>query len=122
MLFLKPNDNQGSRYLLATALLARDDIAGLKVLLNQYEEDGSAAWVYTLALIAYREQDPHGSAIVQEAWDSNPHVPAMLAGLKRLTPSRAGYISMGGEDEATAYVEENEIGRASCRERVCQDV
>src|SRR3546814_12924151 len=105
-----------------------------------YEEDGSAAWVYTLALIAYREQDPHGSAIVQEAWDSNPHVPAMLAGLKRLTPSRDGYISMGGEDEATAYVEENgaawravpgavewlvertEIGRASCRESVCQTV
>src|SRR3546814_2932215 len=83
------------------------DIAGLKVLLNQYEEDGSAAWVYTLALIAYREQDPHGSAIVQEAWDSNPHVPAMLAGLKRLTPSRDGYIK---------------IGRASCRERVCQYV
>src|SRR3546814_18784073 len=74
---------------------------------RSYEEDGSAAWVYTLALIAYREQDPHGSAIVQEAWDSNPHVPAMLAGLKRLTPSRDGYISMGGEDEATAYVEEN---------------
>jgi len=107
MLILNPNDNQGIRYLLATALLARDDIAGLKVLLNQYEEDGSAAWVYTLALIAYREQDPHGSATVQEAWDSNPHVPAMLAGLKRLTPSRDGYISMGGEDEATAYVEEN---------------
>src|SRR3546814_5364118 len=66
MLILNPNDNQGIRYLLATTLLARDDIAGLKVLLNQYEEDGSAAWVYTLALIAYREQDPHGSAIVQE--------------------------------------------------------
>ena len=38
---------------------------------------------------------------------SNSHVPAMLAGLKRLVPSRDGYISMGGEDEATAYVEEN---------------
>src|SRR3546814_20139862 len=108
MLILNPNDNQGIRYLLATALLARDDIAGLKVLLNQYEEDGSAAWVYTLALIAYREQDPPGSAIVQEAWDSNPHVPAMLAGLKRLTPSRDGYIS--------------NIDSASCRARVFQYV
>jgi tetratricopeptide (TPR) repeat protein len=107
MLILNPNDNQGIRYLLATALLAREDIAGLKVLLNQYEEDGSAAWVYTLALIAYREQDPRCSEIVQEAWESNLHVPAMLAGFKRLTPSRDGYISMGGEDEATAYVEEN---------------
>lgn len=107
MLILNPNDNQGIRYLLATALLEREDIAGLKVLLNQYEEDGSAAWAYTLALIAYREQDPRCSEIVQEAWESNMHVPAMLAGLKRLTPSRDGYISMGGEDEATAYVEEN---------------
>lgn len=107
MLILNPNDNQGIRYLLATALLACDDLAGLKVLLNQYEEDASAAWVYTLALIAYREQDPRGSEIVQAAWESNSHVPAMLAGLKRLIPSRDGYISMGGEDEATAYVEEN---------------
>src|SRR3546814_21105163 len=73
------------------------------------------SWVYTLALIAYREQDPHGSAIVQEAWDSNPHVPAMLAGLKRLTPSRDGYISMGGEDEATAYVEEDGAARSEER-------
>src|SRR3546814_18004768 len=30
MLILNPNDNQGIRYLLATALLARDEIAGLK--------------------------------------------------------------------------------------------
>jgi hypothetical protein len=107
MLILNPNDNQGIRYLLASALLQRDDLAGLKVLLRQYEGDGSAAWAYTLALIAYREQDPRGPAIVREAWESNSHVPAMLAGLKRLVPSRDGYISMGGEDEATAYVEEN---------------
>ena len=107
MLILNPNDNQGIRYLLATALLSRDDLAGLKDLLRQYEEDGSAAWVYTLALIAYRDQDTRTQGIVKEAWEANPYVPAMLAGVRRLAPSNDGYISMGGEDEATAYVEEN---------------
>ena len=107
MLVLNPNDNQGIRYLLATALLRRDDMTGLKALLRQYEEDGSAAWIYTLVLIAYREQDPRGSALVRKAWETNPHVPAMFAGVKCFSPSGDGYISMGGEDEATAYVEEN---------------
>ena len=32
-----------------------------------YEEDGSAAWAYTLALLAYRDQDPDGSTIAREA-------------------------------------------------------
>lgn len=76
-------------------------------MLRQYEEDGSAAWIYTLALIAYREQDINTQGIVEEAREANPHVPAMLAGLKRLAPSNDGYISMGGADEATAYVEQN---------------
>lgn len=107
MLMLNPNDNQGIRYLLATALLSREDIPALKDLLHQYKEDASAAWVYTLVLLAYRDQDTHTQGIVEEAWEANPHVPAMLAGLKRLAPSNDGYISMGGADEATAYVEEN---------------
>ena len=107
LLILNPNDNQGIRYLLATALLARNELAELRDLLRQYEEDRSAAWAYTLALLAYRDQDPDGSAIAREAWEANLHVPAMLAGLSRLAPSRDGYISMGGADEATAYVEEN---------------
>lgn len=107
MLILNPNDNQGIRYLLATALLARDDVPGLKALLHQYEEDGSAAWVYALALLAYREQDSHSQGIVKEAWEANSYVPAMLAGMSPLVPSQDGYISMGGQDEATAYVEEN---------------
>lgn len=107
LLALNPNDNQGIRYLLASALLARNDLPGLKELLREHDEDGSAAWVYTRALVAFREQDLHTDEIVREAWKANRHVPAMLAGSQRLAPSADGYISMGGADEATAYIADN---------------
>lgn len=107
LLTLNPNDNQGIRYLLASALLARNDLPGLKELLREHDEDGSAAWVYTRALVAFREQDVHADEIACEAWEANRHVPAMLVGVERLAPSADGYIRMGGADEATAYIADN---------------
>lgn len=107
LLALNPNDNQGIRYLLASALLARNDLPGLKELLREHGEDSSAAWVYTRALVAFREQDVHADEIAREAWEANHHVPAMLVGVERLAPSADGYIRMGGADEATAYIADN---------------
>lgn len=107
LLALNPGDNQGIRYLLASALLARNDLPALRKLLCEHAEDGAAAWVYTRALLAFREQDPHADEIAREAWEVNRHVPAMLAGDLPLAPSADGYIRMGGEDEATAYIQDN---------------
>ena len=47
MLRLNPNDNQGIRYVLAGCLMKSGDTEALKTLLKQYEEDGSALWLYT---------------------------------------------------------------------------
>jgi len=107
MLKLNPNDNQGIRYVLAGHLLARDDIKVLKKLIKKYEDDGAAAWLYTQALLAFRENDPDAGKLAEEAWLANNHVPGVLSGKQPLIASMDGYITMGGEDEAADYVEEN---------------
>ncbi|HET9537462.1 MAG TPA: hypothetical protein VFP43_19330 [Mesorhizobium sp.] len=107
MLKLNPNDNQGIRYVLAGHLLARDDITGLRKLLKQYDDDCAAAWLYTRALLAFRENDPGAVKLAEEAWLANSHVPGVLSGKRLLVASPDGYITLGGEDEAADYVEEN---------------
>ena len=81
----------------------------LKELLASYEDEGSAFWLYTRALLAFREGgegDERAVALAREAWVANEHVPAILAGTKPPMPSEQGYITMGGPDEATEYVTE----------------
>ncbi len=55
MLRLNPNDNQGIRYLLLDCLLilGRDDDAA--TLIKRYKNDGSAAWSWSRALLAFRQ-------------------------------------------------------------------
>jgi hypothetical protein len=108
MLKLNPNDNQGIRYVLAGCLLRKDDYSALEELLAAHE-DGSASWLYTRALVAFREggdSDEQAAALVRDAWSANEHVPAILAGTKPAVRSNDGYVTMGGPDEATYYVTE----------------
>jgi tetratricopeptide (TPR) repeat protein len=109
MLRLNPNDNQGIRYVLAECLMKSGDTEALKNLLKQYDEDGSALWLYTQALIAFRENeagDGKAEELAKAAWKANSYVPAVLAGTKEAKLSTNGYLTMGGEDEAAHYVEE----------------
>ena len=108
MLRLNPRDNQGIRYALAACLMRRGDTETLKKLLKRYDEDGSASWLYTRALIAFRENAPKEKAeeLAKEACKANSHVPAVLAGKKKAKPSTTGYLTVGGEDEAADYFEE----------------
>jgi tetratricopeptide (TPR) repeat protein len=109
MLRLNPNDNQGIRYVLAECLMRSGDIDALKNLLKQYDEDSSALWLYTQALVAFRENeanDGKAEELAKQACKANSHVPAVLAGTKKAKPSTDGYLTMGGENEAAHYVEE----------------
>src|ERR1700719_252462 len=84
MLKLNPNDNQGIRYVLAGCLLTQDNDGALKELLAEHE-DASAFWLYTRALVAFRESgdsDGQAAALVRDAWSANEHVPAILSGAK----------------------------------------
>ena len=108
MLKLNPGDNQGIRYVLLGCLLRRGDEAALKELLAAYQ-DGSAHWLYTRALLAFREGGVSKNKVVtllKNAWSANEHVPAILAGTASPVVSNNDYITVGGPDEATAYVVE----------------
>src|SRR5215207_513155 len=101
MLRLNPNDNQGIRYILASALLEIGDDEVLRELLKAYDEDGSPYWTYTKALLAFRasgaseEARNHLAAAIR----LNRHVPAFLTGEKDLPKIAPDYITVGGADE-----------------------
>jgi tetratricopeptide (TPR) repeat protein len=105
MLRLNPNDNQGIRYILASALLEIGDDEALRELLKAHDEDGSPYWTYTKALLAFRASGAtkEAAALLTEAMRSNRHVPAFLSGEKGLPKAAPDYITMGGEDEAAVY-------------------
>ena len=110
MLKLNPNDNQGVRYLLTAELLRRGDMRALKRLLAAYKDEWSVVWLYTRALLAFREGQggTAGTAVlVEDAREANPHVPDILSGAEPPVASRDGYVTLGGADEATWYVEEH---------------
>ncbi len=109
MLRLNPNDNQGIRDVLATCLLelGRDD--DLERLLKQYEEDASAVWAYTRALLTFRRGGDTADAgdRLHEAVKTNRHVPGYLLGKKRLPRTLPDYVGFGDEREAVAYASDN---------------
>lgn len=107
MLRLNPGDNQGIRYTLLGCLLRQDDAAAISELLDAYEDEGSAFWLYTRLLVAFRSgasTEAQLKALVRDAMEANEHVPAILAGTMPEVISDSGYQTVGGADEATDYI------------------
>ena len=106
MLRLNPNDNQGIRYLLIDALLERGLEADADALLKRYEEDDSAHWAWSAALLAFRRTGSSAPAnkALDRAVEANRHVAAYLLGAKPLPPTLPEFIGEGDENEAVAYV------------------
>ncbi len=104
MLEINPGDNQGIRYVLAAKLLNAGRMNELKRLLSTCAEEASADIQYTRALVAYIDDAGDAEAIAQIAWETNQYVPGMLSG-RIPTIELQGYITMGGKDEASGYVE-----------------
>jgi tetratricopeptide (TPR) repeat protein len=106
MLRLNPNDNQGIRYLLLDCLLilGRDNEAAR--LVKRYKEDGSAAWSWSRALLAFRRSGecPESHSALSHAMDDNKHVAALLLGDKKMPRQLPAYIGLGDQNEAIAYV------------------
>src|SRR5215218_2769246 len=76
ILQLNPNDNQGVRYELAGCLLEEGFDEELGELLEQYEEEASAFWLYTRALWRFRTEggSERATTELKEATDTNPYV------------------------------------------------
>jgi tetratricopeptide (TPR) repeat protein len=105
MLRLNPNDNQGVRYSLLQLLLELDRGDEARALIAQYEDEYSAAWLYTRALLAFRQEGDSSDSTraLREALEENPHVPAYLSGKKRIPTRLPDYLSPGDETEAIDY-------------------
>ena len=85
----------------------RDD--ELAELLSRYENDASAVWVYSRALLEFRlrgEGDASRGAL-EAAVKANPHVPAYLIGKKKPPRRLPDHIGLGDEPEAIAYAAEH---------------
>jgi tetratricopeptide (TPR) repeat protein len=107
MLTLNPNDNQGNRYLLHDFLLNADDITGLKKLLRAYKGEWSPRWLYTRALLAYRDGKAETAAtrkLISEAVECNGHVIGLLSGAEKPVPESA-LVAVSSPEEAAEYVQ-----------------
>jgi tetratricopeptide (TPR) repeat protein len=106
LLRLNPNDNQGVRYILTRSLLELDRDNEVERLLEEYAEEGSADWAYARALLAFRKEGESSRArqLMLKAQKENPHIPDYLTGRKPTPVELPDYVSLGGEDEAIAYV------------------
>lgn len=105
MLELNPNDNQGMRYRLLSALIASDRDTDAAGLIGEFAEDESADWAYSRALLAFRAMgDCEASrTLLKEAGEANPHVPAFVTGAAA-PPLETDIIVPGDESEAGDYV------------------
>jgi tetratricopeptide (TPR) repeat protein len=105
MLRLNPGDNQGVRYSLLQLLLEIDQVEEARALIAQYEDEYSSTWLYTQALLAFKQEgDSSASAhALKEALKQNPYVPAYLSGQKRIPNRLPDYIEPGQETEAIDY-------------------
>src|SRR5690606_9360702 len=108
MLRLNPGDNQGIRYTLLNCYLEEGMGPETKQLLAEYEDDGTATWLYNHALFLYQQENTSKKAKTQlhKALKHNPHVPAYLLGHKRLPKRLPPYVGFGDENEAVYYAAE----------------
>jgi tetratricopeptide (TPR) repeat protein len=108
MLRLNPNDNQGIRYIMLDELirLGRLDDAG--ALVKRYRGDGSAHWLYDVALLAFRTKGETAATrkALAKARAQNPHAPGFLLGRKRLPKRSPAFVGWGDRDEAIAYAQD----------------
>jgi tetratricopeptide (TPR) repeat protein len=111
MIKLNPDDNQGIRYLLAAWLFESGDMAALKKLLAKYN-DGTAAWIFTKALLVFKEKGETAEAqkAIEKAVSYNPHVVAYLTGRKKLPGQLPDYVGYGDKNEAVSYVSDFGMG------------
>lgn len=109
MLRLNPGDNQGIRYELLLCLLEMKDFVGAEALLLENEDEATAIWLYTHALLCYHRHgvSTEANQALAEAHKWNRHVPDYLLGRAEVPNQLPNYISIGEESEALVYAAQN---------------
>lgn len=105
LLRLNPGDNQGVRHELAISLLEEGDNEALGKLLDDYNDEYSAMWLYSRALLKFRQEgrSPAAETCLKEAFEQNRFVPQFLLGKKRFPARSPEYIGIGDKSEAVVY-------------------
>jgi tetratricopeptide (TPR) repeat protein len=109
LLELNPNDNQGIRYVLADLYQGYRADKELEQLIRQFENDWTAVWLYTRALLAYKKSGENNEAnrILSDAMGQNPFVPEYLTGKKRVPVRIPETMGWGDESEAVRYASDH---------------
>lgn len=109
LLRLNPNDNQGNRYALLDIFIGLERYKDALAILKEYEEEWSAVWLYSRALLEYQKggDSPKARRALKEAMQENPFVPAYLTGQKRIPGWQVNSYGWGDESEAIYYASEN---------------
>ena len=105
LLRLNPSDNQGVRYPLCDFLFVAGNDEDILKLLDQYEDDVSTEWSYSLALVLFRTEGESERAnhALDDALKDNRHVPAFLFGRKKPADFLSNYVNFGSQEEAAGY-------------------
>lgn len=106
LLRLNPNDNQGIRYLLLRALIVAGRDGEAWEFANESPTEIMAAWLYPKALLAFRCEGTslESDRLLREAIGRNRFVPDYLLGRRKTLRQLPGYVGMGDETEAAAFV------------------
>lgn len=106
LLRLNPGDNQGNRYELLECFQLMGDDVRVGRLLDRYDDDSAAEWVYGRALWAYRVygDGPFAIAALEEAFAANPYIAPYMFGLWRVPAEPPDSYTPGSVDEAALYV------------------
>lgn len=109
LLALNPNDNQGVRYSLLALLIRLKRGQEAEALWERYNQDATAAWLYSRALLDFQRIGNVAQSIstLRVAFEANPHVPDLLTGRSPMPLDLPEYIRFGDESEAMHYVAEN---------------
>jgi tetratricopeptide (TPR) repeat protein len=109
LLKLNLGDNQGNRYALLALLMQLERHDEARSLLEQYEDEWSAVWLYSRVLLEFQEHGASTAASksLKNAMKENPFVPAYLMGQKRIPNQRIDYYGWGDESEAVYYASEH---------------
>lgn len=112
MLRLNPNDNQGNRYILAAYFVETGKDTEAVDLLGEYSEDESAFFIWTAALLAFRQ---HGDGAASrealvKAVKNNKFVSAYLLGEAKPPKRMPDYYGLGDKNEAIFYAQDFQPG------------
>ncbi len=109
LLELNPNDNQGVRHTLSSALLKSKKFREFEVLYKKYENECSTFWLFNYALYLFATQGESEKTFLalKAAEKANSHVIPFLTVQKKINITPIDYYSPGDENEASFYLMNN---------------